>query len=150
MTNVKGLDLFPNPGPLPTSPAPQPGDVVEITVDGEPPSKDVHLSIRNTKHPRYQSFSTLRCKAIEAMQGRKWYDGPVEVEFTLYAPVSPQKDIWDLEAYFGGIADTLDGSHGFTFTYLPVVYQDDHQIKSAVMKIVDSSETKYTLKITFL
>jgi len=30
--------------------------------------------------------------------------------------------------YVGGIEDTLDGSHGFTFTYLPIVFQDDCQV----------------------
>ena len=89
---------------------------------------------------------TLREKAIDAMNGRAWYDGPVKIEFTLFAPQLE----YSLNDFFGGITDTLDGSHGFTFTYLPVVYQDDCQVAVAQSHFVESTDIFYELRITFL
>ncbi len=80
------------------------------------------------------------------MGGRGWYGGPIEIDFTLYAPMLNKA----LVGYLGGIFDTLDGSHGFTFTYLPVVYQDDCQIVSSNSRYLQCHETKYSLKISFL
>ena len=147
MTSPHRSALFPDPGPLPTLPPPCPGDVIEIVVDDLPPKKDLHFSIRNVRHKKYKGFLALRNKAIEAMAGRAWYDGPVEMEFTLYAPASSMDD--GLTMYAAGIEDTLDGSHGPTFTYLPVVYQDDCQISSMRLRYVESSESRYKLRIPF-
>ena len=145
---IKKFALFPDPGPLPTLPHPRPGEVIEITGDGYPPKKDLSFSIRNVRHGKYQAFLDLRRKAIEAMDGRAWYDGPVDLAFTLYGPsFTPY---YEVIRYAGGVMDTLDGSHGPTFTYLPVVYQDDCQVVSASGRYVESSETRYKIKITFL
>ena len=135
-----------DPGPLPSRTSPQPGETFEIFVDGEPPCKDTHYSIRNPKHSKYQSFVMLRRQAIDAMAGRRWFDGPVGVDLTIYAPRLGEP----LVEYLGGIMDTLDGSHGFTFTYLPVVYQDDCQVVSGDCRFEPSGDTNYRLKISFL
>lgn len=50
----------------------------------------------------------------------------------------------------GGIADTLDGSHGCEFTYLPIVYQDDCQVVESESKFIVSNETRYVLEVIFL
>ena len=66
-----------------------------------------------------------------------WYPGPVAIEFTLRGPEDFSQvagaDYADgkpcaLLDYAAGIEDTLDGCHGFSFTYLPVVFEDDCQI----------------------
>ena len=46
--------------------------------------------------------------------------------------------------------DTLDGSHGPSFTYLPIVYQDDCQVAAALTRLVTSEFTEYQIRITFL
>lgn len=73
------IEIFPDPGVLPKLPAPNPGERIVIEVEGEPPHKDRHFSIRNPKHPKYGLFLKLRQEAIKAMAGRKWYDGPVRL-----------------------------------------------------------------------
>lgn len=146
MTSISQSILQPDPGPLPTLPSPNPGDVVEIAVEGLPPRKDVSFSIRNINHRHYDRFLALRNKAIAAMNGRAWYDGAVEMEFVLYAPVLEKEFL----GFASGILDTLDGSHGFSFTYLPVVYQDDCQVVDTTYSFRESEETYYTLRFTFL
>ena len=137
--------LFPDPGVLPTMPSPSPGESVVITVDGLPPYKDKNFSVRNPQHPKHGACVKLRRAAMGVMAGRKWYDGPVRLVFTLFAP-SRDRDIVD---YLGGIQDALGGSHGFTFTYLPIVFQDDSQVVSIEGQFVESSETRYTIKVLF-
>jgi hypothetical protein len=80
------------------------------------------------------------------MAGRRWYDGPVRMDFTLYAP---EKDL-SLTDFAGGVQDTLDGSHGCEFTYLPIVYQDDCQICDLRMQFIESERVHYIIKVTFL
>jgi len=80
------------------------------------------------------------------MNRRKWYDGPVRLVFTYYS-VSLKRTLID---YLGGIFDTLDGSHGLTFTYLPIVFQDDCQVCDAKSRFVQARETSYTVEVTFL
>jgi hypothetical protein len=137
-----------DPGPLPTLPAPAQGEVLELAVDGYPPFKDVKQSIRNRKHPCHADFKTLRNAAIKAMAGRAWYFGPVGLDLTLYAPSLPRNR--NLLDYVGGVMDTLDGSSGCTFTFLPVVYEDDCQVALGNMQLIESKDVRYTLKITFL
>ena len=146
MNNSRTFVIYPDPGPLPTLPPPPLGEVVEIVVGGLPPRKDASFSIRNVKHKHYQLFATLRKKGIEAMNGRAWFNGAVEMEFVLHAPCLEK----DLLGYQSGIMDTLDGSHGLTFTYLPVVVQDDVQIVSAQSRFVESANTYYTLRFRAL
>ncbi len=81
------------------------------------------------------------------MAGRAWYFGPVELQLTVFGPNS--LDRRSLNDYLGGIMDTLDGSTGQTFTYLPVVFQDDCQVAEAQTKWIENSESSYRLKITF-
>jgi hypothetical protein len=137
-----------DPGPLPTLPAPAAGEAIEIAVDGYPPFKDVKQSIRNRKHPCHDDFKKLRIAAIKAMAGRAWYFGPVGLDLVLYAPaLPPKRTVLD---YVGGVMDTLDGSSGCSFTFLPVVYEDDCQIAIGNMRFVESSSVHYTLKLAFL
>lgn len=111
-------DILPyDPGTLPTRPAPKAGAVIRIEVEGFPPAKTIHQSIRNAKHPKHESFALLRHKATAAMAGRAWVFGPVAVNITLLGPSNGGSSLVD---YMGGVMDTLDGSSGPTFTYLPI------------------------------
>jgi len=137
---------YPNPGVFPTKPAPSPGQTIKLRVNGLPSFKELHRSIRNPKHPRYDAFVRLREAAITAMDGRECYSGPIAMDFCLYAPRLERR----LRDYVGGVEDTLDGSHGPSFTYLPIVYQDDCQVCTGHYKFIESIETFYTVRITFL
>ena len=144
------MKLLPyDPGVLPTKPPPPKGTIIEFEVDGYPPYKDKSFSIRNVKHRNYNRFIKLRECGTEAMGGRAWTHRPISVEFLLFAPVLEKgKRVLD---YWAGVEDTLDGSSGPTFTYLPVVFEDDCQI--AVMKVcryIRSKQTKYTLRFEIL
>jgi hypothetical protein len=138
--------LLPDPGVLPTLPSPLPGESISLAVEGLPPYKDRHFSIRNPRHPKYDRFARLRCAATEAMNGRQWYTGPVTLALTLFAP-ERGRNIID---YIAGIQDTLDGSHGRSFTYLPVVFQDDCQVVSTEARFVKSKDIKYLVEVGFL
>jgi hypothetical protein len=46
--------------------------------------------------------------------------------------------------------DTLDGSHGTAFTYLPIVYQDDCQVVLGEFHHVQSDELRYEVVLRFL
>jgi hypothetical protein len=46
--------------------------------------------------------------------------------------------------------DTLDGSHGPSFTYLPIVYQDDCQVAESSCRYVFAPSASYDLEIAFL
>ncbi len=81
------------------------------------------------------------------MRGQKWYDGPIEMNLEIYAPKLEEKK--GLNDYIGGVMDTLDGSHGQYFTYLPVVYQDDCQVALGSHTFIESSEIYYILEIVF-
>ncbi|HEX6372490.1 MAG TPA: hypothetical protein VF006_26455 [Longimicrobium sp.] len=114
-----------DPGQLPTRPAPAAGEVLEIAVEGYPPYKDIRQSIRNRR-----TF------------------GPVGLDLTIYAPqLAPGYTLVD---YLGGVMDTLDGSSGYTFTFLPIVYEDDCQVVISNMRFVHSESVRYTLRVTFL
>jgi hypothetical protein len=135
-----------DPRIIPTLPAPRAGERIVIEVAGLPAPKDVHFSIRNPKHRNHDRFKRLRIAATDAMADRRWFHGPVAMTFVLYAP---QMEV-ALVDYVGGVMDTLDGSHGCAFTYLPIVYQDDCQICSSESKFIRSDETKYVIEIVFL
>lgn len=92
-------------------------------------------------------FLALRHAAIGAMAGRKWTDGRVDLDLTYWAPQPrPATD----PAYPGGVMDTLGGSHGRTFIYLPIVYLDDCQ--TAVIRVAPkvSEVEHYRLVVSFL
>jgi hypothetical protein len=134
------------PGILPTRPAPISGERITISVTGLPPFKDTKFSIRNRKHPHHEAFARLRREAARIMAGRRWYDGPVAMKLTLRGNALDKP----LVDYSGGVMDSLDGSHGDTFTYLPIVFQDDCQVFSGEYHFVKDSETSYTVEITFM
>lgn len=138
--------VYPNPGVLPTKPAPSPGDSIQLRLDGLPSFKELHRSIRNPKHPRYEAFMRLREAATAAMKRRECYSGPIAIDFCLHAPRLERRIV----DYVAGIEDTLDGSHGPNFTYLPIVYQDDCQICVLRSQFIPSSDIFYTLTVTFL
>jgi hypothetical protein len=61
-----------DPGNIPSAPAPSVGERIIFEVEGLPPYKEIRLSIRNVKHPRYSSLVALRAAATRAMAGRAW------------------------------------------------------------------------------
>jgi len=136
-----------DPGSPPTEAAPAPGETIVLELPGLPPTKDRRQSIRNQKHPRHSTFTALRKSAAIAMAGRAWYFGPVELHLTVFGPNS--SEYRRLNNYLGGIMDTLDGSSGRTFTYLPIVFQDDCQVDEAHTEWVENPETLYRLRIIF-
>ena len=82
------------------------------------------------------------------MVGRQWFSGAVGIELVIFCP---SRLHWELlNEYMGGIMDTLDGSHGAHFTYLPIVYQDDAQVASSSSTCQIASEQRYTLEISFI
>jgi hypothetical protein len=137
-----------DPGNLPTKPAPRRGESLSIEVQGLPPYKDLSRSIRNVKHPRYGSFVALRRAATEAMDGRAWYFGPISLDLLLLAPALHKGR--RPNDYAGGVSDTVDGSSGFTFTYLPIVFEDDCQIVHLRATFRRARKTRYRLKVKFL
>ena len=137
-----------DPGILPTKPPPKSGDVIEFEVAGYPPYKDESFSIRNPKHRDYSRFTKLRTAGFIAMDGRAWSFAPIRMDLTLYAPeFEKNKTLLD---YTAGIEDTLDGSSGFTFTYLPVVFEDDCQICEGGSRLIVSAETRYSLRFLIM
>jgi len=143
---------FPDPGILPTKPPPAEGERIIIQVDGLPPFKGGRHSLRSPKSPIYQRFVDLRLAATRAMDGRSWYEGDVWLRLTLYLPDQqwPDKLIDDFPIYYvSGVMDTIDGSHGTSFTYLPIVVQDDRQVHGLFLSIVDSDKPRYEVEISF-
>jgi len=82
------------------------------------------------------------------MGGRAWYFGAVRLDLTIRSP--QQLDYWQMLEYIGGVMDTLDGSSGIYFTYLPTVYEDDCQVSIGHTRHELSREESYELRITFL
>lgn len=136
-----------DPGLLPTRVAPAQGETLVIEIPGLPPIKTFSQSIRNQKHPQHPRFVTLREAATEAMAGRAWYLGPVGLDLTVFGPGC--LDRWNLNDYVGGIMDTLDGSSGQTFTYLPIVFEDDCQVCRLKARWLERSETSYRVQVLF-
>lgn len=138
-----------DPGVLPSLPAPDAGDMIIFRIEGLPPYKDEHFSIRNPRHKIYPRFTALRQAAIDAMAGRAPYRGAVKLDLVMHAPdFEKSRSLID---YVGGIGDTLDGSHGSQFTYLPIVYEDDCQIVGCgKCRFVKDTVVWYEIKITFL
>jgi hypothetical protein len=137
----------PDPGKLPCLPAPNDGEMVVFEVDGLPPYKERNASIRNPKHRFYSRFILLREAATKAMAGRRWFDGPIQLHVIIRA--SGLEDAVGLNDYIGGIMDSLDGSHGTHFTYLPIVYQDDCQVSAIASSFSQSTFTNYRIQIIF-
>jgi hypothetical protein len=136
-----------DPGVLPSKHAPKAGEGFELTIERLPPRKNRSRSIRNTTHPFYDRFVRLRASAVRAMDGRAPYRGIVGLELTMFCKELHRWDV--LNEFMGGVMDTLDGSHGPTFTYLPIVYEDDCQVSMGNVAIQPSREEYYILKVTF-
>ena len=136
-----------NPGLLPNKPAPKPGESILIEVAGLPPVKDIKLSIRNKKHKFHQRFTSLRNSATKAMDGRAWTFDEVDINLVIRSPEKPT--IQGHSEFLGGIFDTLDGSSGFTFTYLPIVFEDNSQVSSCNLNWERSYESSYSVHIIF-
>ncbi|MEX0937711.1 MAG: hypothetical protein WDZ59_07600 [Pirellulales bacterium] len=137
-----------DPGRLPTMHRSRPGESIQLDVLGLPPFKDTSFSIRNPKHRHYTRFLALRTAALEAMGDRAWSHGPIGLDFDLFASaVDPRRDLLD---YVSGVMDTLDGSHGMDFSYLPIVYNDDFQVCEVVSRFHQSASERYVVRITFL
>ncbi len=137
-----------NPGSLPTRSAPNLGEEIHIIQSGLPPCKRRGSSLRNPSHPRYNAFVALRNAATKAMDGRAWYFGPVSINLVIYCNQDTER--WGLNEYLDGIMDTLDGSSGIHFTYLPIVFEDDSQVSEAKTSYSKSKNESYDLKIVFL
>lgn len=135
-------------GVVPTNPPPAAGEKISLSVTGLPPYKDTHFSIRNPRHKIYNRFKFLREQAINVMAGRAPYRGSVRLDFIMYAPQFERaKTLLD---YLGGVMDTLDGSHGVDFTYLPIMYEDDCQVCTCRCQFKSKRQARYELALTFL
>jgi hypothetical protein len=137
-----------DPGEPPTKPPPLPGESVLIEVGGLPPYKDEDFSIRNPRHKIHERFANLRKRATEAMAGRAPYRGPVQLDVTIRTESLEQgKSVSD---YAAGVQDTLGGSHGAEFTYLPIAYEDDCQVCVCRCELEISAHQTYEVALTFL
>jgi hypothetical protein len=134
-------------GPLPTRPSPAPGHSFTLRFAGEPPVKTIGRSMRNASSPQYPAFLALRRAAIDAMAGRRWYEGLVGLYLTYEVPDPPSIH---QRNYLGGIMDTLGASQGPTFVYLPIVYIDDGQVADTTVEIQVGPKVRYALTIAFL
>jgi hypothetical protein len=134
-------------GPLPVLPAPKPGEVLSLNLSGMPPEKTTGRSMRNAASPQRVKFMLLRDAAIAAMGGRKWYEGAVAIELKYRAP-SPAPVLQ--QRFLDGVMDTLGGSHGPSFIYLPIVYLDDCQVAQATVMAEVGAVPVYEVHVEFL
>lgn len=82
------------------------------------------------------------------MRGRSWYDGPIALKVVVYSDeLDEGKRAYE---YLSGVADSLDGSHGTCFTYLPIIYQDDCQMSTCIASQRDSRKPFYEVEVEFL
>jgi hypothetical protein len=137
-----------DPGVLPSSVSPMAGEGIIFRIEGLPPYKDEHFSIRNPDHRIYFRFVLLRQAATDQMGGRAPYRCAVRMHLVIHAPhFDKNRHLIDYE---GGVADTLDGCHGDTFTYLPVVFEDDCQIVDGGSQFIKDNRAWYEVRIEFL
>jgi len=122
------------------------GKTISFDVLGVPPHKDTSFSIRNSKHSNHDRFLAIRKAAKRAMGKIPYYKGSVKIVFH-YRRESGSRSLND---YLSGICDSLDGSHGFTFHWSPVVFLDDCQVVEAELSQESSSKDMYSIKVCFL
>ena len=132
-------------GPLPTKPPPTAGERLRLELAGLPPVKTFGRSMRNPSSTQRSRFMALRLAAIEAMAGRKWFEGAVELRLVYRAPQPGAAP-----PYLDGIMDTIGGSHGPSFIYLPIVYLDDGQVATWHVNAEIAATESYELDVTFL
>lgn len=135
-------------GPLPTLPPPNAGERLHLELEGRPPEKTIGRSVRNPTSPQRERFMALRRAAIDAMTGRKWYEGGVRVDLLYLSP--EHGGVIGPHDYSGGVLDTIGGSHGFTFIYLPIVYLDDSQVVQSTLRRELAPSERYEVEIEFL
>ena len=82
------------------------------------------------------------------MKGRAPYDDAISIHLELSAPTLENGKA--LVDYLSGVMDSLDGSHGQTFTYLPIIYEDDCQVVSSRCEFIEAAVASYRLHIAFL
>jgi len=82
------------------------------------------------------------------MNGRACYMGAVALDLVVYGPELHKGP--NISDYAAGVEDTIDGSSGGTFTYLPILMQDDSQIVSLSMRYAKAEEARYCLLVKFL
>jgi len=119
---------------------------IKFIVEGIPPYKDFSRSIRNYQHPDHDRFLKLRKTAKVAMKNREYHRGPVAIKFH-YIRKEGKRKIWE---YLSGILDSLGGSHGFTFHWVPIVFLDDCQIQKIHISQETGKRDRYLLEIIFL
>ena len=136
-----------DPGILPSKPAPVAGERIEFQVMGVPPIKDQRQSIRNREHPLHGRFIALRKTSAEAMAGRAWVFAPVELELTVRCPAPEASERHSLTDYLAGVMDTLDGSSGFTFTFLPIIFEDDSQVIASHIQWEEAPQCSYSVSV---
>ena len=121
---------------------------MEFVVDGLPPMKKEGISLRNPENPKYSAFVLLREAASKAMQCRAWYFGGVSLNIEINYEQENMLAA-TLNEYVGGIMDSLDGSSGVHFTYLPIFYEDDCQVFDCESKFVKSNGNFYRVRVCF-
>ena len=136
-------------GPLPTKAPPEVGESFVIRLPGRPPIKTFGRSMRNRTSPERPRFMALRDAAISAMDGRKWFEGSVQLELIYRAP-DPPNILDEGFGYLSGIMDTLGASQGPSFVYLPIVYLDDCQVGPASVMPEPADAEEYELRVTFV
>lgn len=134
-----------DPGNLPSKPSPVAGERIEFHVMGLPPIKDQGQSIRNRAHPLHDRFVTLRKASSEAMAGRAWVFAPVELELTVRCPEASERH--SLTDFLAGVMDTLDGSSGCTFTFLPIIFEDDSQVIASRIQWEEAPQCSYSVAV---
>jgi len=90
----------------------------------------------------------LREASTLVMDGRAWYPGALSVKLELFGPEADFRQ--HLVDYLGGVLDTLDGSSGNTFTFLPIVYEDDCQVAEVEVRFIEAESTRYAIIAEFL
>jgi hypothetical protein len=102
----------------------------------------------NARKVRVRYGPNLLFTAVGAMNGSAWYFGPVAMNVTLSAPALEKgKRLVD---YIAGIQDTLDGSSGCEFTYLPIVFEDDCQVVGGRSRFVKTEKVCYEVEVEFM
>lgn len=137
-----------DPGRLPSHPAPVAGESIEFHVAGWPPVKERSRSIRNPRHPLYDRFVTLRTAASLAMFGRAWYRASVRLDLEVECPAEARSRL--ITDFMSGIMDTVGDSHGSTFTYLPILFEDDCQVDKLSCSYLESPDIGYRVKCIFM
>jgi hypothetical protein len=132
-----------DPGALPTRPAPLKGDVIRIEVQGLPPPKTISAVDPQCKpsnaHIIHGTETCCDCR-----------DGRSRLGFR--SSRAEYYAVWSVDSglYMGGVMDTLDSSSGTTFTYLPIVFEDDCQVVQSEVKRQDYPTNKYIIEVTIL